>query len=108
MSDLNPPSQTRPGPETWSFPARRRTAILRADGPSPTLMKSGTASGIAEVMERLLWLCGLSCPGCLLRRNRDAAAPFGTLAEQTQGVYVGQRARAWPKYLAFEGFSRPA
>src|SRR4051812_22272405 len=87
MSDLNPPSQTRPGPR----PGRRRTAILWADGPSPRSMKSSTASGIASVMERLLWSCGLSC-------SAGGAAvlalvlALGTLAEQMQGVYVPQRA----------------
>ncbi|MEY9663265.1 translation initiation factor IF-3 [Bradyrhizobium diazoefficiens] len=44
-------------------------------------------------MERLLWLCGLSCLGVFRGAAGHRHWPFGTLAEQRQGVYVGQRAR---------------
>jgi len=71
-----------------------RTAMLRADAPSPNSMKSGAGSGIVSVMERLLWLCGLSCPGLFSKARRASALPFGTLAEQKQRVYVGRRAQA--------------
>jgi hypothetical protein len=54
MSDLKPPSQINPGPA----PVRLRTAICRADGPTPTSMKAGD---VELVMERLLWLSGLNC-----------------------------------------------
>jgi hypothetical protein len=43
-------------------------------------------------MERLLWLCGLSYSGAFRDATLSWYCPFGTLAEQGQGVYVVHRA----------------